>query len=402
MKWRYPCAVLVLFSAGTLISCLGSSSSSSTATSGTGHLWLTAQGNDTVQAYTIDPSSGGLSLNGSALATGGTPSAILLTPKADALFVANAGAGSPATNSGISAYAVGSDGTLKAAGSLVSAGPSPKAMAINPAGTFLFVTNQGTFDLTQPGSISVFAVSGTSLTQVAGSPFPTEAAGATTGTGPVSVAVSASGNYLYVANQFSNTLSSFQIASSGALTPSVTYAVGNSPSAVFISAAQGTVPAGQFLYVANTGSNSISAFSICDVANGTGCSTPNGFLAPVAGSPFPTQPGPVAIAMDPSAAFFYVADSQANQVSEYSWSSSSGALTALSTATISTGGDPVSLAIRGGVSATTTTAGQDYLYVANLNGSSLSAYSLNTTTGALNVLGTPVSTFSQPSAVTAR
>jgi 6-phosphogluconolactonase len=397
MKFRWTTVLVFVASLIVLTSC--SNSSSSSLSTSTGYLWLTAQGNTTVQAYTISTSNGALSLNGSALASGANPTSILITPKGDAVFVLNGGAGS----SGISAFTVNSDGTLKAAGSAVSAGPTPLGMAINPAGTFLFVSNQGTFALTQPGSISVFSVSGTTLAPVAGSPFSTEANGATVGTGPVSVAVSASGNYLYVANQFANTVSSFQVSSSGALTPLSTYPVGISPSAVFVSIAQGTtVSAGQYLYVANTGSNNISAFSICDAANAFGCSTPNGVLAPISGSPFPAQPGPVAIAMDPTAAFLYVADEQANEISQYSWSSGTGVLTPLSPAMISAGGNPVSLAIRAGIAATTTVAGVDYMYVANLNGSSLSAYTLNTTTGELNVLGNPVTTPSQPSAVTVR
>jgi 6-phosphogluconolactonase len=396
-------AILALFLSLSFILTSCSSSSTSSSASGTGFLWLAAQGNATVQAYTINLSNGALSLNGSAVATGNTPTSIVVTPKGDAVFILNSGTGSSPAAGGVSAYTVGSDGTLKTAGSAVPTGPTPAGMAISAAGTFLLVANQGTFDLTQPGSISVFAVSGATLTAVTGSPFLTEAPGATVGTGPVSAAVSASGNYLYVANQFANTVTSFQISSSGALTQLNTYPVGISPSAVFVSIAQGTtVPAGQYLYVANTGSNNISAFSICDVANASSCSTPNGVLTPLTGSPFPAQPGPVAITMDPTAAFLYVADEQANQISKYSWSSGTGALTPLSPAMISAGGNPVSLAIRSGVAATTTVAGVDYLYVANLNGSSVSVYTLNTTTGILDVLGSPITTPAQPSAIAVR
>lgn len=359
-----------------------------------------------MQAYTINTGNGSLSLNGTAVATGNTPTSIVITPKADAAFISNSGTGST-SGGGISVYTINSDGTFKVAGSTIAAGPTPLGMAINPAGTFLFVANQGSFDLTQPGaqpgSISVFAVSGASLTPVSGSPFSTEINGGSVGTGPVSVAVSASGNYLYVANQFANAVSSFQISSSGALTPLNIYPVGLSPSAVFVSIAQGTtVPAGQYLYVANAGSNNISGFAICDAANALGCSAPNGLLTPLAGSPFAAEPGPVAIAMDPTAPFLYAADKQANQISEYSWSSATGVLSPLTPAIISAGGSPVSLAIRSGIAATLTNAGTDYLYAANLNASSVSVYTLNTTTGGLNVLGSPVITPAQPSAVIVR
>lgn len=403
MTFRWVAILLVLLLAVILISCANNNNSSTT--TGNGYLWMTAQGNTTVQAYTINLSTGLLSVNNNADVTGNAPSSIVITPKGDAAFISNSGTAAPASAGGISAYAVNTDGTLKLTGSITPAGPTPIGIATDLAGKFLFVANQGSFDLTQPGSISVFSISGTSLTPVSGSPFSTESPGATAGTGPVSVAVSASGNYLYVANQFANSVSSFQISSSGALTQLNTYPVGTSPSAVFLSVGQGTTPPGSYLYVANTGSNNISAFSVCDAQNASGCTTPNGVLTPVTGSPFPAQLGPVAIAMDPTAPFLYAADSQANQVSQYSWSSGTGALTALSPATISAGGNPVSLAIRTGISGTTTTAGVvgiDYMYVTNFNGSSMSIYTLNTSTGQLNVLGSPVTTFSQPSAVIVR
>ncbi|HEV7218421.1 MAG TPA: beta-propeller fold lactonase family protein [Terriglobales bacterium] len=399
MRIKYCWLSLILPLLLILASCSSSPSLSST---GTGFLWLTAQGNTTVQAYTINTGNGSLSRNGNAVATGNAPISIVITPKGDAAFISNSGTGST-SGGGISAYTINSDGTFKVAGSTIAAGPTPLGMAINPAGTFLFVANQGSFDLTHPGSISVFAVSGASLTPVNGSPFSTEINGGNVGTGPVSVAVSASGNYLYVANQFANTVSSFQISSSGALSQPMIYPVGLSPSAVFVSIAQGTtVPAGQYLYVANAGSNNISGFAICDAANALGCSAPNGLLTPLAGSPFAAEPGPVAIAMDPTAPFLYAADEQANQISEYRWSSSTGVLSPLTPAIISAGGSPVSLAIRPGIAATLTNAGTDYLYAANLNASSVSVYTLNTTTGGLNVLGSPVTTPAQPSAVIVR
>lgn len=403
IKGRWIAIVLVLLLAVILLSC--SNSSSVSTNPGTGFLWLTAQGNTTVQAYTIDLANGALNFDGSAVGTANGPTSILITPKGDAIFVCGNGTGPESFPGGISAYTINTDGSLKVSGSTVSAGLTPTGMAINPAGTFLFVANQGSFDLTQPGaqpgSISVFAVSGATLTPV-GPPFPTEIPGATLGTGPVSVAVSASGNFLFVANQFANTVTSYQISSTGTLTQPATYPVGTAPSSVSVSIAQGTTQAGLFLYVANTGSNNISAFAICDVNNGTGCSAPNGVLIPVTGSPFPAEPGPVAIAMDPSAPFLYVADEQANQISEYSWSAGTGALTALATPNISAAGSPVSFVIRAGVAATSLVAGTDYMYVANLNGSSISVYTLNTSSGALNVLGSPITTFAQPSAITAR
>ena len=88
--------------------------------------------------------------------------------------------------------------------------------------------------------------------------------------------------------------------------------------------------------------------------------------------------------------FLYVADEQSNQVSGYKISSSTGTLTALSTPTISTGVNPVWLAIHpGGL----------YLYVANNGAASISAFKINTTSGVLGVVGSPFTTGGQPSAI---
>ncbi|HMJ23318.1 MAG TPA: beta-propeller fold lactonase family protein, partial [Terriglobales bacterium] len=84
------------------------STSRSSTSSSTGALFVSTQGDSLVSAYTIDLSSGVLSTNGAGVATGGVPSAMLLAPSGDALFIANS-----ATNN-ISTYTVKSDGTLTA------------------------------------------------------------------------------------------------------------------------------------------------------------------------------------------------------------------------------------------------------------------------------------------------
>ena len=111
----------------------------------------------------------------------------------------------------VSAYTINSDGTLTAGSGTVKTGTMPMGMAIDPAGKFLFVANQGS------SSVSVFAISGATLKEVAGSPFTTIPAGSTIPTGPTAVVVSPSGNFLYVANDFTGTVSAYSISSTGGL-----------------------------------------------------------------------------------------------------------------------------------------------------------------------------------------
>jgi 6-phosphogluconolactonase (cycloisomerase 2 family) len=398
MKFRFIGRVAGLGLILATLSC--GNNNNSTATSGTGLLFVAEQGNSTLTSYGITLSSGGLAgIN--EVATGTNPSAIAVNNAVNALFVSNSAANF------VTSYSIGSDGTLTV-GSNTKTGQTPVALAVDPAGKFLFVANQGTFADPTSGSISVFSISGTTLTQVAGSPFLTESTGLT-GSGPVSVAVPPGGNYLYVANQFTNTVSAFSYdGASGKLTAVAgsPYASCNlpntncvAPSAVAIS------PNGEFLLVANSGSNNVSSFAICAVVSTT-CSTPNGTLTAVTGSPFPAGIGPGAMAFDPGFNFVYVVDQQSNQVSQYSFGPGNGVLTPLSPATISTGTTPVSISIVSGV--TTQYVGNptyntaDFVYVANIGGTSLSIYALTTSTG---LLGTPepfTTAAGQPSAVVAK
>src|SRR6266550_2470415 len=136
---------LILVGLGLLTSCSTHSSTSS----GTGALFVTTQGNALVSPFSVDLSKGSISANGTGIATGVTPSAIVLTPSGDAAFVANR------DSNDISRYTIKSD------------------------------------------DISVFSISsGAGLTEIAGSRFPAASS-------PVSVAITASGSFLYVANDVS-------------------------------------------------------------------------------------------------------------------------------------------------------------------------------------------------------
>ncbi len=391
MKFRFLAWMLVFLVVLIETSCSSKNNSAST-TTGTGLLFLTTQGDSTLTSYGITLSSGGLTgIN--AVATGTNPSAMVVTPAVDAVFVANA------TSNFVTSYQVNSDGSLTV-GANTNVGTNPTGLTLDPAGKFLFVANQGSSD------ISVFTVSGTTLTAVSGSPFSTITPGTTTVTGPTSVAVPAAGNYLYVANNFTNTVSAFAFdGTSGALTavPGSPYASCVSGTEVCIAPAAVQVsPNGQFLLVANSGSNNVSSFAICVVTSAT-CPTPDGSMTAVAGSPFAAGGGPTAIAFEPAFNYVYVVDKQYNQVSQYSFSTGTGVITALSPPTISTGTTPVSIAIRSGATGTnvgnSTLNPTDYAYVANLGGTSLTVYTLATSTGLMSPLGQAFTTAGQPSAV---
>jgi len=393
---RFNFLGLAVLAASICALCSCSDSNSAAVSSGTGILYVAAQANSSISSYSVNLSNGTLTQVGNSIATGTTPFAMAVTPGIDALFISDRGANN------VSSYAINSDGSLTAGSGTTATGKTPMGMAVDPAGKFLLVANQGTFQDPKSGTISVYSISGSSLKQVAGSPFPTESQGDLTGSGPVAVVVSASGKYVYAANQFSNTVAAFSLnSSSGALTPlgASPYNVDLSPSAIAIA------PNGGALLVANSGSNDISAFLVCDtlVVSCADVNSPDGSLTAASGSPFPAGGGPASIAFDPSFAFVYVADKASNQISQYSYGANTGVLSPLSPPTISTGATPVSVTVGSGTTGTnvgnTTTNPTDYVYVANNGASTVSIFNLNTTTGLLDVVGTPVDTFGNPSAV---
>jgi|SRR5579862_552367 len=351
---------------------------------GTALLYLVTQGNSSVQAYTASTTSGVIDPSGNLLPTGSMPYGIAITPSLDTLFVDDN------NSDDIHSYTVNGDGTLSAgsvAADKSSTGPSmPTGMAVDPGGKFLFVANQGS------SSIAVYSINKTTLTEVSGSPFTTKTPGNPTETQPTAVAVSASGDFLYVSNNFTNTVGAYRINSSGSLTQlqgASPYTVGLAPSGL------GTVPSGGFLYVTNSGSNSVSAFAICDKVV-TSCANPNqpdGTLTPVAGSPFSAGIGPFAMAADPSFNFLYVLNKQSSNISEFSYAPGSGVLTALSSPSVSTGLTPFSLVIIAGTTGSnvgnTLTNPTDFVFVANNGASTVTEFSLNTTSGVLTPVGQP-------------
>jgi DNA-binding beta-propeller fold protein YncE len=315
---------------------------------------------------------------------------MLLAPSGNALFIANS------ASNNISSYTVNSNVSLTA-GSTSPTGMTPLGMAIDSAAHFLFVANGGLQIDPASGTISVFSIQNGSLTEVGGSPFRVAAPLAPSGPGPAAVAVTPDGKFLYVANQFDGTVTGFSVdTTSGVLTRGNTLPAGTAPAGMAIT------PDGGFLYVSNSGSSNVSAFAVCNQVV-TSCSDPNspdGSLAPVAGSPFSAGLGPTSMAVTLSGKFLFVADRQSNQVSEFKIATGTGVLSPNTQASISSGLTPAGLALRPGTTVNSTTLGtSDYLYVTNLGASTMTVYTYDSTVGVLGLVGAAVPTGGQPLAV---
>ena len=379
MKSRLLLVVLAIAPVFVLNSC-----GSNNISVNTSFMWVATQGDQMVRSYTINQKNGSINpigSNGTPVATGAQPQAMILAPDAKAMFMVNA-------DGTVTAYTVKSDGTLVAAGSPVNAGSIPVALVADPAGKFLFVANQGSASDVTSGTISVFAISGTSLTPV-GNPVPTELPGDVSGSGPSGIVVSPVGNFLYVANQFSNNVLGYSFDPSGTLTLINNYTAGTNPSGLAFSRCAGvasntatancTVGDDNNLFVTNSGSNNISIFSACiqvSATCGVGGVPPDGTLTEIPSkSPVAAGIGPATIFVDRTSDFVYAVDRGSSQVSEYQYSPATGVLTPL--ATSSGGASVFSGGITSNIANTTTTF--NWVVVTNNGSSSLSPFQVAVT-----------------------
>lgn len=164
------------------------------------------------------------------IALGGNPSAIVITPDGATAYVAVAG-----TPSSVAVIDVAS-GTVK---SLIPVGDSAQSIAINAAGTTVYVGNSGS------DTVSVINVATGLVTGTIG-----------VGVGPEGVAVNAAGTWAYTAND-DGTVSFIDLSSA----TSTTYSSGGlQPRNVVVS------PDGTTLYVSNISSGTVT---VLDAANGT-------------------------------------------------------------------------------------------------------------------------------------
>ena len=201
-----------------------------------------------VSAYTINATTGALTLIGTA-AAGGRAIAVAVHPSGKFAYVADASHGFPGENDNVSMYTVNATtGALASIGTIV-AGWSPTSIAIDPSGKFAYVTISGSND------VSMYTIDASMGTLTSIGPIAA-------GTGPASLAVGPTGKFIYVVNSGSNDVSVYTInTSTGVLTSVGTRAAGTSPSSIAID------PSGKFAYVANSGSNNVSMYSI-DAATG--------------------------------------------------------------------------------------------------------------------------------------
>ena len=197
----------------------------------------------------------------------------------------------------------------------------PTGVTVLPNNSTVYVTaydqsayNPGgaTTSSANPGWIFGYAV-GTNglLTAAPGSPWKA-------GIKPTSLVADPTNRFVYVTDYASNQLIGYGIQSGNILDFLLNgpFRTGNEPSSVVID------PRGKFLYVANSLDSSVSAFSI-DLTTGT----PSGAASPTGSGTNVTDTQPVAIAADPAIGrFIFTANHLGNSVSGFTLDATAGTL----------------------------------------------------------------------------
>jgi DNA-binding beta-propeller fold protein YncE len=212
-----------------------------------------ANGANGVSEYTIGAGGELAADTPPTVSTVGYPDAIAISPNGQYVYVAN---GTLGTYS-ISQYTIGASGVLTANGTTTGNGLAVPwgypGIAISPNGQYLYVTN---FDSGGAAGVSQFTIG-------AGGALIADATGtAATGSEPKGIAVSPNGQYVYVANYadgLSNGgISEFTIGVGGMLTADATPSVADAEGPIGVAVS----PDGQYVYVVNNVNDTVSQYSV--------------------------------------------------------------------------------------------------------------------------------------------
>jgi 6-phosphogluconolactonase (cycloisomerase 2 family) len=338
-----------------------------------------------VSAFRVEASGALSPILGSPFPLQAAPKSIAASPDGKFLFVASDEAAA------IAVYVIGGSGALaEAAGSPFEARGIVRELALDHGGKHLYATGED-------GSLFAFAIN-SSTGRLSAAPAETFPQGAKPFA--YALAVGAQDKFLFVSDATANTLTAFALDEpTGALSLS-----GYPPVSTGLLPGKIAIPAsGNEIYVANSGSDSISLFSVDAEHRALAPASPLGTLrspgdlvatdyglfvgsaqgaglaqiataslAPSA-EQIATQ-GPVALATDPAAHFLFAADAKANQVTRYLLDPQSHKMVAGSALAYPTGATPSAIAIANTAPATTgtisvTLASTSLLTFANTTGS---------------------------------
>jgi 6-phosphogluconolactonase len=340
-------------------------------------------GTGTIGVFAITASSGAIAAaNGTPAApaivpasTDDNPVGLGVDPTGPYLYVANSGlsnlvTGTPNTISSgndVATFTIGAAGALtEGTAAALTDNLSPVSLAIDSAGPYLYV---GSNDFNADGAIVAFHPSAGVLGgQLTGSPYE--------GTEPYGMAVDSTKAFLFTANPFDGVVVVDPITTGTLPTTAPTA----DPAAASLTSpyAVAASPTGLYVYITDTvalpatTAGTVTAFSY---------SATTGALTKVHAS-YAVGIGPEGVAIDPTNSFLYVSNAHDGTVSAFKISGTDGSLAVIGTYTSTTTGIPST-----SPTALTVDPSGQYLYVANGDDGSVTAFSITAGTGVLVLVG---------------
>jgi 6-phosphogluconolactonase len=327
--------------------------------------YVAGQGTNEAFQFKVQNSGSLVPLGSPNFPVGSNPSAVAAHTSGDFLYIANFSGNDltlldiNASNGNLSVPVSTSVVVTTNPPNIFPTGSGPISLQMSPTAPFLFVANQGS------SNVSAYVVDpgAGGLATVQNSPFPISPT-----SHPTSLAVSPKGDFLFVANGTEGTVAIFSISSTGMLAQvgsPVSLGAGATPISIAVE------HSGRFVYVADPAHNVVLGFSIQG----------GGALAAIAGSPFAAGAGPLGIGIDPQGALLFAANSGSNTVSAYVIDSTSGALGQVSGSPFPTGGvGPSAVAVD------TTTS---FVYVTEQASHDIAAFSIASNGALQAITGSP-------------
>jgi 6-phosphogluconolactonase (cycloisomerase 2 family) len=197
-------------------------------------------------------------------------------------------------------YSVDLDtGALTKNGGMIDSGAQPTVPGISPDGRFVYIGDYANAQLRG------FAIDGSGLTELAGSPVAS-------GAGPNVVVVDPAGGHLWSVNATDGNLSGFGFAGDGALSTLAGFPVASGDTTLALAVS----PQHGFVYAANFSGASITGFR-----RGS-----DGSMTALSGSPFAVASGPIDVEFSVDGRFLFVADESDDAISAFAVDQSSGDL----------------------------------------------------------------------------
>ena len=216
------------------------------------HLYVGNSADTNISQYTINTSIGNLTAKTPAsVNTSGRQNWVAISPDGNYPYTTNKDVSTVPFTHKVSQFRIEDDGTLTKIADYTT-GDDPWGVALNPAGTFLYVANSS------DGTITQFTVNKTDGTLAPNGLAQTATPALTT---PQVIAIDPSGQFLYVTDFFNNRIALYTIEADGTLLH--VNSINHSTTAPISSPLNMAIePTGKYLYIANLGSDNISVFGI--------------------------------------------------------------------------------------------------------------------------------------------